>query len=269
MKTKLLSFILCFLWIVSYGNNVKTLGDCEPECPDDFTVQADMNDQYTIPDYVANGMVTIFGPCEGASVVQTPAPRTVVGLGEIEIIVTVTLNGDEEECDFDVTVESNIGGGDCMVQCPADFSVAADANGEYSIPSYFGEGLVTISGDCFGAIIDQTPEAGTIVGLGQTTVIVEVEAGGVTDDCDFILTVTDQLGINDFDANKIQMYPNPASDNVVINTPIRAATIYTLQGQTVNVIHSSTIPVGHLKAGMYLVVIETENGKTTKRLLIE
>ena len=248
-------------------NKVAEGDDCEPECPDDFTVQADMNDQYTIPDYVAEGIVTLTGDCANAVISQTPAPGTVVGLGEIEIEVTATINGDEEDCDFDITVVS--GGGDCMINCPTELTVQADANGEYSLPSFFGEGIVTISGDCFAATITQTPPPGTIVTLGQTLITVEVSAGGTTDDCDFTLTVTDVLGVNDETKANIHLYPNPASDVVKISTEVVSATIYDLQGQKLFSTNEATISVASLKTGVYLIRIETETGYTTKQMVIK
>jgi hypothetical protein len=83
----------------------------------------------------------------------------------------------------------------------------------------------------------------------------------------------DQLGVNDFNANSIALYPNPANNELNISSEevVTQIAVYTLLGQ--EVISASpnntnpTIEVASLKAGMYLATISTEEGSKTVRFI--
>lgn len=75
----------------------------------------------------------------------------------------------------------------------------------------------------------------------------------------------------DENTNEVTIYPNPATNNVVINASAEAiVSIYSVTGAlVVNGISNKTIDISNLESGLYHVVI-TENGKnSTKKLIIE
>ncbi|MAM28582.1 MAG: hypothetical protein CMC13_06110 [Flavobacteriaceae bacterium] len=85
-------------------NVVDTL-DPSITCPDDQVVQSD--GLYTLPDYVANGLVVYQDNCGPLTTVQQdPAPGTMLDLGEYLINFTATdPSGNEIDCFFRLTIE--------------------------------------------------------------------------------------------------------------------------------------------------------------------
>ncbi|MFD2823553.1 T9SS type A sorting domain-containing protein [Lacinutrix iliipiscaria] len=70
------------------------------------------------------------------------------------------------------------------------------------------------------------------------------------------------------------LYPNPANDfvNVNLNTHKASFKLYTIKGQFIfekdMLLGSNTVDISDLSAGLYVVAIQTENGLTTKKLVI-
>jgi hypothetical protein len=77
------------------------------------------------------------------------------------------------------------------------------------------------------------------------------------------------------DASQFQLYPNPASNFITIETTdeqtIQTVSIVDVQGRNVftsNTV-SSRIPVSNLQQGMYFVILETASGATTTKKFIK
>ncbi|MBD3635815.1 MAG: T9SS type A sorting domain-containing protein [Crocinitomicaceae bacterium] len=72
-------------------------------------------------------------------------------------------------------------------------------------------------------------------------------------------------------ANEVTIYPNPAVDNVVINTaPGSIVNIYSMTGALVATgVSNKTIDVSELEAGLYQVVITTNGTQITNKLMIK
>ena len=76
-----------------------------------------------------------------------------------------------------------------------------------------------------------------------------------------------------------EVYPNPASDEVTVSvadgTSITSVKVYNLQGSEVATNmnwsngNQATVSVGQLAKGVYLMTVESENGKGTHKLVIE
>jgi len=83
-----------------------------------------------------------------------------------------------------------------------------------------------------------------------------------------------------FDANElgeadVMLFPNPASriTSVRVGEEINKISIYTIQGQRVlerqyNGVNQTTLDVSGLANGTYFISIETEEERTTERLII-
>jgi Secretion system C-terminal sorting domain len=83
------------------------------------------------------------------------------------------------------------------------------------------------------------------------------------------------LSNNSFDlTNNIKMYPNPAKDVLNIDRAgldLTSVTIADLNGRTVKEVKNNveTISISDLSSGIYMVTINTENGKKVEKLIVE
>ena len=82
-------------------------------------------------------------------------------------------------------------------------------------------------------------------------------------------------GIEDLNSSLINIYPNPAQDKVTVTSsmPITQLTITNYVGQVVysgkfKEVTSIELNTSSFKTGVYLVRLITENGKATKRVII-
>ncbi|MFD2542936.1 T9SS type A sorting domain-containing protein [Lacinutrix gracilariae] len=96
----------------------------------------------------------------------------------------------------------------------------------------------------------------TNISLGSGTIF--------SNDCQTLSTIENQL-------NTISIYPNPVVNNLNIalqsNQILENVTIINLQGKKVLTSTSSTIDVSHLGAGYYFAMINTNRGKSIKKLI--
>lgn len=75
-----------------------------------------------------------------------------------------------------------------------------------------------------------------------------------------------QLSTNMPSLDEVVIYPNPTNGELFVNLPseqIKAITVFNLFGQEVG----QSLNLSHLTAGFYLVTIETEMGKISKKVL--
>ncbi len=79
------------------------------------------------------------------------------------------------------------------------------------------------------------------------------------------------LGVEEFDVNAVNIYPNPTRDFISIdgNAPVKLVTFYNVLGKRVlQTTKTQNISMALLPKGMYFVRIETENGTSiTKKIL--
>ena len=94
---------------------------------------------------------------------------------------------------------------------------------------------------------------------------------------DFTSTFTDgaALGLNDITKNdaSISLYPNPVKDalNITTDKNVQKVEVVDILGKTVlsSKADSKNINVSSLNAGVYLIVITSENGVSTKKFIKE
>lgn len=80
------------------------------------------------------------------------------------------------------------------------------------------------------------------------------------------------LSIDEFDVSKVSVYPNPSSDIINItlhpSNTLKAVEIYSLTGQLVfKGNQETTLNIGNLNSGIYMLKVSTENGVASKKLL--
>ena len=88
----------------------------------------------------------------------------------------------------------------------------------------------------------------------------------------FVLT-PETAGVNDLNQVKVQVYPNPAANQLTISSDetIQDVKIFNVSGQLVQNIKmnskTSTVNVSALKSGVYIAQIQTEKGIQTVKVL--
>lgn len=192
------------------------------------------------------------------------------------------VNGNLSTCTAVVTVVDLLAP---EITCPANQTVDPGAgNLFYILPDYFATGEATAIDNCTDpvTILSQDPVAGTPLsdGVYTITLTAEDEYGNIST-CTFELTVMTVLGADDHNADlgSVQMYPNPAKHTVMIGNPaslsLENLRIFDIRGRMVKTIDlrnmgaEKAIDVSEMASATYLVVIQSENGEITKRLIKE
>jgi beta-lactam-binding protein with PASTA domain len=167
--------------------------DTDPEitvCADDDSADADENCEALVPDFTSG--VSATDNCdESVTITQDPAAGTTVTTGAHTITLTAADDaGNFTTCEATFTVTDDID--PVITVCADDDSAAADANCEAPVPDFTGD--VTATDNCDESVtITQEPTAGTLVGIGETTVtLTATDLSGNTDTCEVTFTVTDE-----------------------------------------------------------------------------
>src|SRR6185503_7932004 len=133
---------------------------------------ADGTCQAAVPNVLSG--VTASDSCSGTNgitLIQSPAAGTLVGLGVHTITVTATDEaGNSASCTTTFTViDTTVP----TVSCPAPTNTSADGNCQAVVPDVLSG--VSVSDNCSPnnlIRLSQSPAAGTLVGLGTTTITV-------------------------------------------------------------------------------------------------
>ena len=86
-------------------------------------------------------------------------------------------------------------------------------------------------------------------------------------------TFVEELSIADYAINQIQVYPNPTSRQLNINSTdnlqVENMTLFDIHGKTIKQIEGSQrqIDMQNLEAGIYFLKIQTEHGESTKKII--
>jgi len=144
-------------------------------CPVDIAVSNDPG----LPSAVVNFVVTAGDLCDPApAVVCNPTSGTTFPNGTSTVICAATdVCGNTTTCSFNVTVgdtESPI------VICPPNTTVVAGAGNQAAVPDLAATGFISDNVTTLANLtISQSPPAGTLVGPGNTTILLKVtdEAG--------------------------------------------------------------------------------------------
>ena len=167
--------------------------------------------------------------------------------------------------------------------CPADQTVdPGPGNLFYEVPDYFATGEATAVDNCTDPVVDTTqdPAAGTLLSDGVYTVTcTATDESGNTATCEFELTVESILGVDDIDISSIVLYPNPATEYVMVSNPnsveLQSLAIYDLNGRlikTINLVDMGTeksIDISELASATYMFIIQGTRGQMTKQIIKE
>ena len=195
----------------------------------------------------------------------------------IEVEFTVTnAAGNTDSCTAYVNVVDGISP---EITCPEDQTVTSE--GPYPLPNYFETGQAIVTDNCLDLItvFNQSPTAGTLMPEGVHIISLSTQdISGFTAECEFTLTIIDNLGTQNTTALRaITMYPNPANDVITLNNPqninLMSISIYDITGRLIitkdlqSASQESTINIGALQSGNYLLFIKSAFGQITKQLL--
>lgn len=157
-------------------------------CPADQTVAITGSCSYTIPD---------FSPFVGGSdncsaladmtVTQNPAAGT-TSSGITPVLITLTDEaGNSTNCIANVLPDDTT---PPTITCPGTQTANAGTACDFVIPSYIT--MATVTDNCSGYTISQSPAAGSTVPVGTNIItLTATDAGGNTASCDFELFVTE------------------------------------------------------------------------------
>src|SRR5438876_1142273 len=170
------------------SNTPPTITSCAP----DQSAFANGLCQAPVPDFTTN---VVANDCNGSAplrIMQTPAAGTLVGLGVTTVTLHVTDGAtNESTCTASFTVTDNTP--PTLTRCAPDQSAFANGLCQALVPDFTTN---VVASDCNGSAplrITQTPAAGTLVGLGVTTVTLHVTDAATNEStCTASFTVPDR-----------------------------------------------------------------------------
>ena len=81
------------------------------------------------------------------------------------------------------------------------------------------------------------------------------------------------LGVNEnaLALDRISVYPNPTSGVLTVNSAdaVKAISVYDTTGKQVSTSNTNTVDLSNQARGVYMVQVQTENGSTTKKVVLE
>ncbi|GAA0871457.1 hypothetical protein GCM10009117_06030 [Gangjinia marincola] len=167
-----------------------------------------------------------------------------------------------------------------ITSCPLETIVVSDDNGEFVLPDYFANGEVQGADNCADPVnfVSQDPAPGTILSPGDYQIVITVEDDASnTQECAFVLTVQNVLGIDDAanEINELTIYPNPVKDALQIsnlqNLTLEQITIYDITGKELlkRTGVNTSLDVSMLSPATYFILIKTTNGRIVRKLIKE
>ena len=162
-----------------------------------------------VPDLT--GSVVASDNCS-VTLTQVPPPGTLVGLGDAIVTVTATDSaGLTADCQITVTVVDNT---PPTMTCPSPPApLAADGNCQALLPNLLP--LAQFADNC-SVSATQSPEAGTVIGLGDTVVtLTATDGAGRTATCQVTVTVQDEDADGDGVPDCADACPNTVPGSLV------------------------------------------------------
>lgn len=164
-----------------------------------------------------------------------------------------------------------------VITCPANMSVSINTGEQYTIPDFTPS--TTVTDNCPDFVVTQSPTAGTLVGLGATTItMTATDAANNSSICTFVVTVDDMMGISESEFySNVLLYPNPTTGIVILknktSAKLQSAKISDVNGRIIKTIDLSnvgvetTISLENLATGMYFVEINTATTSIVKNIV--
>ena len=155
-----------------------------------------------------------------------------------------------------------------------DTTLYLDSNGEASITA---DDLIIEADYCFTCTTTLSQSNFTTDDIGNVAVYVTMEDRCENQAVDTItITIMPYSSVNEFSHSNLRIYPNPASDFVIIdnqNNKIISIELFDISGRfvekyTMNT-KQTTIDVTHLMQGIYFVRVFTSKGVAVRKMVVE
>jgi gliding motility-associated-like protein len=208
-------------------------------CPTDQTVTIDATCSYLVPDFTASvGGTDNCSSLANMTITQNPIAGS-TGTGVTPVLITLTdENGNSTTCIASVLPDDTT---PPTITCPTAQTTSSGTACDFVL-SDFGA-LATVSDNCGGYTLTQSPIVGTIVPVGTNTItLMATDAAGNSTSCDFSLFITETENPiincpNDtVSCDPVVFYSLPIfSDNCLVDLVQTDGTGYTV---------GSTFPVG-------------------------
>jgi hypothetical protein len=226
----------------------------------------------TLPDYTGDVMVR--ENCSASvGVVQSPAPGTMVsGAFNVITLAISDESGNTAEVTFEASVEDTLVP---SITCAGDTAIdLEEGESVYIVPGTQLDphgvedncGFTMVSNDFQTGLTLEGAEFP--VGTHDITWTVQ-DASGNRNTCTMKVEVRQPLGLSVLTSLGIDIYPNPATDEIYIsdrNGNIEGVFMYDISGRLVLTIPNSSptenINISHLNTGIYLIEL-----KTTEKVL--
>ena len=161
--------------------------------PASVTISAGDNCQGVVPNVLGSVVATDnCTPANQLTLSQNPAAGTLVGTGQSFVVVTAT-DASGNSSTANVTLKVMDSTAPSIISLPGPLTVSVGANCQGVVPNVLGN--VIASDNCTPAnqlSLSQNPAAGTLLGVGQYTIVVTVaDAGGNSSTGNVMLTVAD------------------------------------------------------------------------------
>ncbi|WP_432410979.1 HYR domain-containing protein [Rasiella sp. SM2506] len=204
-----------------------------------------------------------------------------IGTPVVVNVFASDVNGNIVTCTATVTVVDELAP---VLTCPADQTVEINNGTQYTVPDYFATGEAIAIDNCTDPVVitSQDPAVGAMLDPGTYTVTITAEDAFENEaSCTFELTVDELLGVSNtgFDMASLTMYPNPATNFVLLNNPqnipLKDVSIYDVTGRLIKIVDASqvtsemTIDISELASATYMVLIHTDASPVTKQLVKE
>ena len=235
------TYLCLVLSTVGFLIEFASYGQCTLTCPDNIVVSTEPGSTQC----GANVPFTVTSAC-GAVVTSVTGDGTPVSSGDFFPVgtTTVTSTGGGAQCSFQVTVNDAT---PPSVTCPASTSASANAVCQAAVPNVLAGVFVTDNCSAPASItLSQSPTAGTLVGLGVTTITVTaMDAAGNQSTCITSFTVNDRTSPQITCPANIRVSPDAGQCSAVVNFTIPTATDACGTATVVaSPVSGSTFPVG-------------------------
>lgn len=122
--------------------------------------------------------------------------------------------------------------------------------------------------DFFGTSVSLS-NPGNVLIVGATTMTTSATKKGYVK----VYDLTDALSTDNFAKPNFNIYPNPAKDIIHIaledDLQMENVIIYNNLGQEIKTVNQSTIDISSLATGLYFIEVHTNQGKASKKVVVE
>ncbi len=219
--------------------------------------------------YVTPGVYTASLVVENANGTDSIAKVVEVNIGEVELELAITTDNYPTETTW--AIFSNTG-------------EEIRSGGGYGQANTFYSEIICLSYDCYEFVIYDSYGDGICCDFGNGSYSLsegmQIHASGgdfgSSESTDFCLTPPTNIGFEEQFTEQFKIYPNPASSKLTIEPFLEdeyQLKIWDASGRVIHqvnqVVGSRTIEVSNFASGIYIIGIETGNGITKERIVIE